>query len=163
MEAIDMSVEEMEFTVELNQMSEESRRFDDIIGTIEEIIMSDTFQEIQHGFMEKYYLEFEDTEENKFIYTDIFQEYSSIIEKYLESELKQRIPWFSMSKFSSSLNSHKDEITEDIFEMFLTFTDFLAFKEMFLDYRSEKEGRNIDLSQNFVVHSLVPACTVTSS
>lgn len=30
---------------------------------------------------------------------------------------------------------HKDEISGDIFDMLLTFTDFLAFKEMFLDYR----------------------------
>lgn len=155
-----MSVEEMEFTVESGAVSEDSRRFDEIIGTIEEIIMSEAFLEIQHNFMEKYYLEFEDTEENKFIYTDIFHEYTSIIERYLESELKCRIPWFSMTKFSASLNSHKDEITEDIFDMFLTFTDFLAFKEMFIDYRCEKEGRTIDLSQNFVVHSIVPSCSV---
>lgn len=31
---------------------------------------------------------------------------------------------------------HKDEIAGDIFDMLLTFTDFLAFKEMFLDYRA---------------------------
>lgn len=31
---------------------------------------------------------------------------------------------------------HKDEVAGDIFDMLLTFTDFLAFKEMFLDYRA---------------------------
>lgn len=35
----------------------------------------DDFQNLQESFMEKYYSEFEDTEENKFIYTDIFTEY----------------------------------------------------------------------------------------
>lgn len=30
---------------------------------------------------------------------------------------------------------NKDEVPGDIFDMLLTFTDFLAFKEMFLDYR----------------------------
>lgn len=31
--------------------------------------------ELQHGFMEKHYEHFEDVEENKLIYTDIFKEY----------------------------------------------------------------------------------------
>ena len=37
----------------------------------------DEFQTLQNNFMDKYYLEFEDTEENKFIYTDIHKEYVS--------------------------------------------------------------------------------------
>ena len=37
----------------------------------------DGFFEMQSGFMEKYYHEFEDSEENKFIYTDIFKQYVS--------------------------------------------------------------------------------------
>ena len=35
------------------------------------------FSEVQSGFMEKYYSEFEDSEGNKFIYTDIFKQYVS--------------------------------------------------------------------------------------
>ena len=35
------------------------------------------FQNMQSDFMEKYYMEFEDNEECKFIYTDIHQEYVS--------------------------------------------------------------------------------------
>ena len=31
---------------------------------------------------------------------------------------------------------HKEEVAGDIFDMLLTFTDFLAFKEMFLAYRT---------------------------
>lgn len=31
---------------------------------------------------------------------------------------------------------HKGEVSGDIFDMLLTFTDFMAFKEMFLDYRA---------------------------
>ena len=36
------------------------------------------FQSMQNGFLDKYYKEFEDTEENKFCYTDIHKEYVSI-------------------------------------------------------------------------------------
>lgn len=31
---------------------------------------------------------------------------------------------------------HKEEVPGDIFDMLLTFTDFMAFKEMFLEYRA---------------------------
>ena len=36
------------------------------------------FQTLQNGFLEKYYNEFEDSEENKFCYTDIHKEYVSL-------------------------------------------------------------------------------------
>lgn len=153
--------------MEVNTVSSSTskKRFDCIIGTIEEIVISDEFLQLQHSFMEKYYLEFEDSEENKFIYTDIFKEYGAIIEKYLVNQLKQRIPKFSMEKFAASLHAHKSEITDEIFDMFVTFTDFLAFKEMFLDYRADKEGKNIDLLGSVVVHSLstMSATSVTTS
>lgn len=34
------------------------------------------------------------------------------------------------------LRQHKDEVSGDILDMLLTFTDFIAFKEMFIDYRA---------------------------
>jgi len=58
---------------------------------------------------------------------------------------------------------HKDEVAGDIFDMLLTFTDFLAFKEMFLDYRAEKEGRGLDLSSGLVVTSLCKSSSVPAS
>ena len=144
-----------------NSSSGTQRRFDFIIGTIEDIVICHEFRCLQFNFMEKYYLEFEDTEENKFIYTDIFREYGEIIEKYLVNELKKRLPDFSMERFATSLQAHKHEMTDEIFDMFVTFTDFLAFKEMFLDYRADKEGRNIELMDSVVVHSIVPSSTTT--
>ena len=35
-----------------------------------------------------------------------------------------------------SHRSHKDEIGEEIFDMLLSFSDFLTFKQMFLDYKA---------------------------
>lgn len=37
---------------------------------------------------------------------------------------------------SSICRQHKEEVPDDIFDMLLTFTDFMAFKEMFLAYRA---------------------------
>ncbi|XP_042336772.1 ADP-ribosylation factor-like protein 2-binding protein [Sceloporus undulatus] len=125
--------------------------FDAVVGSLEDIIIHDDFQLIQRSFMDKYYQEFDDTEENKLIYTPIFNEYICLVEKYIEDKLLDRFPGFSMSAFTLSLQQHKDEIAEDIFDMLLTFTDFLEFKEMFLNYRAEKEGRGLDSSRELMV------------
>uniref|UniRef100_A0A8C0DVE0 ADP-ribosylation factor-like protein 2-binding protein n=1 Tax=Balaenoptera musculus TaxID=9771 RepID=A0A8C0DVE0_BALMU len=85
-----------------------------------------------------------------------------IMEKYIEEQLLERIPGFNMAAFTTTLQHHKDEVAGDIFDMLLTFTDFLAFKEMFLDYRAEKEGRGLDLSSGLVVTSLCKS-SVTAS
>uniref|UniRef100_A0A8C5CAJ4 ADP-ribosylation factor-like protein 2-binding protein n=1 Tax=Gadus morhua TaxID=8049 RepID=A0A8C5CAJ4_GADMO len=69
----------------------------------------------------------------------------------------QLIPSFNMTAFTHLLMQHKEEVPVDIFDMLLSFTDFLTFKEMFLDYRAEKEGKGLDLSQGLVVTPL--SCT----
>lgn len=113
-----------------------SDEFDAVVGYLEDIIMDDDFQLIQRNFLEKHYQEFDDSEENKLIYTDIFNEYISLVEKYIEEKLLDRIRGFDMVAFTVSLQQHKDEMPGDIFDLLLTFTDFLAFKEMFLEYRA---------------------------
>ncbi|XP_008309354.1 ADP-ribosylation factor-like protein 2-binding protein [Cynoglossus semilaevis] len=118
--------------------------FDSVIGCIEDIIMEEEFQQLQQTFMEKYYQEFDDSDENKLSYTPIFKEYVDLLEKHLERQLVERIPGFHMNTFIELLMRHKEETDGDIFDMLLTFTDFMAFKEMFLEYRAEKEGRGLD-------------------
>ncbi|TNN00962.1 hypothetical protein fugu_012208 [Takifugu bimaculatus] len=131
--------------------------FDAVIGCIEDIIMEEKFQQLQQSFLEKHYLEFDDSDENKLSYTAIFNEYVNLVEKHLEEQLMQRIPGFNMSTFIDILMQHKEEVSGDIFDMLLTFTDFLAFKEMFLAYRTEKEGRGLDLSQGLLITPLIPS------
>lgn len=150
--------EEEDFAVSVSSPSD--AEFDTAVGYLEDIIMDEEFQLLQRTFMDKYYCEFEDTEENKLVYTPIFNEYISLVEKYIEEQLLERMPGFNMTAFTASLQLHKDEIAGDIFDMLLTFTDFLAFKEMFIDYRAEKEGRSLDLSSGLVVTSL---CKSSSS
>ncbi|XP_052232509.1 LOW QUALITY PROTEIN: ADP-ribosylation factor-like protein 2-binding protein [Dreissena polymorpha] len=128
-------------------------KFDLVIGNIEDIVMEEEFQTMQHNFLEKYYNELMDTEENKFIYTDIHREYVSLIEHYLEEELSQRLPGFSMAEFIQEVMGRK-ELEGEIFEMLHTFNDFMSFKEMFLDFKAEKEGRVVDLSVGITVTHL---------
>ena len=65
-------------------------------------------------------------------------------------------PGFNMDKFLGTLKlapvittligifskrSRKSEIPEEIFEIFLSFTNFFTFKQMFLDYKAVKGNR----------------------
>lgn len=43
-------------------------------------VLEEEFQQLQQSFMEKHYLEFEDSDENKLSYTPIFNEYVSFWE-----------------------------------------------------------------------------------
>jgi hypothetical protein len=51
--------------------------------------------------------------------------------------------------FCFFLRERKNELEGEIFEMLLTFSDFLAFKEMFLDYRAV--SFNQCLAENFQI------------
>ena len=48
-------------------------------GTVNVCVVEEEFQTLQDEFMEKYYREFENTDENKFVYTDIHTEYVSVV------------------------------------------------------------------------------------
>ncbi len=52
-------------------------QFDDMVGAIQDILFEDSLSELQRGFFDKHYHHFDNAEENKFIYTDIFKEYVS--------------------------------------------------------------------------------------
>ncbi|XP_056137371.1 ADP-ribosylation factor-like protein 2-binding protein isoform X2 [Lampris incognitus] len=153
---VDMAdMDEENFAVSNSSASDAA--FDTVIGSIEDIIMEEEFQQLQQSFMEKHYLEFDNSEENKLSYTLIFNEYVDLLEKHLEEQLMERIPGFNMSTFIGLLVYHKADVPCDIFDMLQSFTDFTVFKEMFLDYRAGKEGRGLDLSQGLIVTSLSSA------
>ncbi|KAM3861130.1 ADP-ribosylation factor-like protein 2-binding protein [Diretmus argenteus] len=110
--------------------------FDAVIGSIEDI-MENEFLQLHQSFMEKHYLEFDDSEENKLSYTPIFNEYVNLLEKHLEQQLMERIPGFNMNAFIVLVMQHKDEVDKGIFDILLSFTDFMAFKEMIVYYRTD--------------------------
>ena len=72
------------------------KTFHSIIGHIEDILMDDNFMKIYNDFMERHWSKFDDSEENKLFYIDIFKEYQDTVEKYLEGELVKKIEGFDM-------------------------------------------------------------------
>ncbi|XP_049949334.1 ADP-ribosylation factor-like protein 2-binding protein isoform X2 [Schistocerca serialis cubense] len=137
----------LEFGCNDDNMKPEDTFFDDVIGHIEDVLVDQEFQDMQKSFMEKYWQEFHEGEENKLCYMDIFKEYGDLIENHIENYLANRIPHFSMQNFIEELHSfeitcrrRKCNLDGEVFEVLYTFTDFSAFKEMFLDYKAVKEG-----------------------
>jgi hypothetical protein len=54
-----------------------------VVGVLQDIIVEEEFEGNQRQFMNKYCSIFEDNEENKFEYTEVFQLYQKEIEKYV--------------------------------------------------------------------------------
>ncbi|GAB1869726.1 ADP-ribosylation factor-like protein 2-binding protein [Camponotus japonicus] len=128
--------------------------FDEAIGHIEDLLLEENFQALQQRFLEKYWDVFEPMEDNKLIYTDIFNEYNKAVETYIEEYLKKVMPQFTIDILLHQLNEKQAELEGEVFEVLSTITDFLAFKEMFLDYRAVKEGKVEDLSCGIAITSL---------
>lgn len=126
-------------------------------------------------FAEKNCKIFEEGDENKLEYTTLFSEYQTMIEHYLERSLTEKIKNFEMSRFmrviekveqqkKDQANSKEQEesndddwedieegdMSGDVFEMLLSFTDFMEFKELMVSYK-KKEYFNDKFSGLLVV------------
>lgn len=143
----------------MDEKSEQSSKnveddfFDEIIGHVEDILLEDEFQAIQKRFLNDYWDIFEPIEENKLIYTNIFNEYTNTVENYIINYLQRLMPHFNLNTFLQHLTNRRNELEGEVFEVLSTFTDFVAFKEMFLDYRAVKEGKVQDLSSGISITS----------
>merc|ERR1712023_320558 len=119
----------------------------EVIGMMEEIIMSDKFAELQNGFGQKHYHQFEDTDENKLIYTELFEQYSESIEKFIDQELTATVENFSMERFFTLLsNKTEEELDGEVFDILMTLGDFSAFKDFMLSHNPSQQHSGFDIS-----------------
>jgi len=119
--------------------------FDTIVGCIEDIVIGEKFQDLQESLIGSNCEEFdENSEENKLIYMDIFQGYTKAVEEFIEEELEKRIPEFNMKSFIQELESRRADLDGEVFDLLFTLTDFLAFKEMMIDYKIMKNSGALD-------------------
>jgi len=120
--------------------------FDEIVGKLEEIMMDDAFHEQQTTFFRTHCEHFEDSEENKLIYHDIFRQYTSFVEKHVEESLTREVEGFDMGAFMELLMERKDEMeTSDVFEMLTSMADFEVFKDIMLSHKQIGKPGFMDL------------------
>jgi len=127
--------------------SPEDQRFDTIVGKLLDIMIEDDFEQKQEAFSSANCHHFEDSEENKLIYMDLFKEYTSQIETYLEQRLQEEVPGFDMEEFYEMLSTREDALVGEVFDMLLSLSDFDTFKDLMLSYKQEKaNGSLLDIN-----------------
>ncbi|GIL77984.1 hypothetical protein Vretimale_7379 [Volvox reticuliferus] len=146
-EMLDGDEDDIDIVDDGSNLSAESRRFDCIVGALEDVLMDPEFEELREGFCRENCQHFEDSDENKLIYTDIFNKYTELVESMIDKKLKQAVPGFSMQEFMSLLESHKDHLMSEVFDLLLSLADFEAFKEVMLSYkRDASEGPTFEIN-----------------
>lgn len=134
--------------------------FNTIVGHIEDIVVAPAFQRLQRDFMEANYQRFDDAAdgENRLEYMEIFGEYTRTLESHLVEELSRLAESserpFDMERFSAELNANRGRLDGEIFELLYSLSDFVAFKELVMDYRAFKAGRFEGLGDGIQVTGL---------
>ena len=105
---IDMNGEEDFEMVNSGTGNEDDDYFDQVCGCLQELLMDPEFDAMQKQFSTQNCMKFEATEENKLIYTTIFNEYTNTIEAYINTQLSEMIEGFSMDRFIALLETRKD-------------------------------------------------------
>jgi len=138
--SLDDSCDDELFAASDNTSTPEDNFFDSIVGALENILMDEVFLGIQQEFCETNCEHFSEDEENKMIYTSLFETYTEMIEGYIQKRLSSEIEGFSMDKFGAMLGERQDEITGDVFDMLMSFTEFEEFKDLMLSYKGQAGG-----------------------
>eukprot|EP00931_Biecheleriopsis_adriatica_P110394 TRINITY_DN84666_c0_g1_i1.p1 TRINITY_DN84666_c0_g1~~TRINITY_DN84666_c0_g1_i1.p1 ORF type:complete len:250 (-),score=68.69 TRINITY_DN84666_c0_g1_i1:66-719(-) len=136
--------EDEDFTITGDAGSAADAAFDRQVEVLQEVVLDDTFQELLNSFCREHCHHFEDTEENKFVYTELFQKYSELIEGHLEKQLTRALPGFSMAAFLEELSQRgEEEIDSAVFDLLVSLGDFMTFKQQMLEV---KGGAQNDLA-----------------
>lgn len=139
----DADVDESEFEIPPSDAADdETRRFDAIIGALEDFMMREDFAATQAAFCREHCAVFEDTEENRLEYTPIFEEYTAALETAIDAHLTETVEGFDMMTFAESLEAREgtEALEGEVFELLATLSSFEAFKELMLSYKAQEEG-----------------------
>lgn len=98
---------EEEINITNTSTSESDLEFDTIVGALQDVLMDEKFVEKQNTFAKLHAHEFTDDEENKLVYTTLFEEYNVAIEDYIDVKLKEAVPSFSMEKLCTMLEERQ--------------------------------------------------------
>lgn len=132
----EIEVEEKEFTIESKGSgNNDDDYFDMVAGHLQDVVFDPKFNAAQIKFFKENCMAFDETEENKMEYFDIFGKYKQMIELYIEKRLIEKIKGFKMSTFLKMLEKRAGQIDDQLADTLLSCTDFLLFKKLILEYK----------------------------
>ena len=123
--------------------SKEDDEFDEIVGALEDVLLDDAFVALQSDFAEAHCGAFDDSDENKLVYTELFESYTEGIEAFLADALAARLgPGFAMERLLEVVRRRgEDELAGDVWDLLLSLSDFNEFKALMLAHKTERDGR----------------------
>nr|CCA20017.1 conserved hypothetical protein [Albugo laibachii Nc14] len=136
-EFIDSTEDEI-FSANVGSENDEINKFDLIIGCLQDLLIDSQFVGLQQDFCLNHCEIFENKCENKLVYSQIFQQYTDLIERFIQCRLSEQIEGFSMNELTMQLERHEDEIPDDIVDVLLSFSDFEEFKSLMLSYKQNE-------------------------
>ena len=138
--------------------SDGMRRAEEVLAVMEEVVLGDEFGALQLDFCKRNCHHFEEGEENKLIYMDLFSSYTTLLEDVIERELKTRIADFDMEGFLTLLMSEystSELENNEIFELLLTLADFEHFKDFMLGCKTASDASDLGVDFSLRGHAHV--------
>ncbi|KAL3660234.1 hypothetical protein V7S43_014765 [Phytophthora oleae] len=148
------------FDDDVGDENTEETKFDEMIGVLQDILIDPEFVEMQSDFcrnncgMASSWIElllqllklsfgqcteiFDNVSENKLIYMDIFQQYTDLIETFIERRLREKLEYCSMEELCIQIQEHEDEIPLDVIDVLLSSSDFEEFKSLMLSFKQNE-------------------------
>lgn len=119
-------------------------KFDETIGKLEELLMDDSNsginQVVQSFCIENCDVFEEFSDENKLCYTDIFNQYTTVIENFITEYLRLHVTNFDMTEFLEQISMRSEEVNQDLYDILMSFTDFEEFKSLMIHTKNEKRN-----------------------
>ena len=131
-----------------------------IFQSIVTITTSPDFQKGQQEFYHKKKDIFNEDEENKLEYTDVYQDYVHLMEQILDVQLKSETHGHSeeeVDTFYQTFAQHKDaykEINDDVMDLLFGLVDFTKFKTSVLEYKKgcvDHDAKEVDVENKKLI------------
>ncbi|KAM3139378.1 hypothetical protein pb186bvf_008598 [Paramecium bursaria] len=143
MQSHELGIDDEDFAYEDNEQASE---IDQIVSELQDILISEEFEEISNDFMKEKCQIFEESETNKQEYMIIFNEYKKQIEEFIQKKLSKK--GFQIQQLIDQLpNMNVDDI---IVEALSSLSDFELFKDIMVEtkIRVQEEEMTIKKQTN---------------
>ncbi|OWZ18360.1 hypothetical protein PHMEG_0007559 [Phytophthora megakarya] len=126
------------FVNDVGEENTEEAKLDEMIGVLQDILIDPEFVDMQSDFCRHNCEIFDNVSENKLIYMDIFQQYTDLIETFIDRRLHEKLENFSMEELCNQFQEHEDEIPPEVLDVLLSSIDFEEFKSLMVSFKQNE-------------------------